>query len=68
MIDYSELLKKGDIESLKLVSRLLVGTAIIFDQCGYEKISKDKLVSFLIEMSDSIVNYVDNLYTSENVS
>lgn len=68
MIDYSELLKKGDIESLTLVSRLLVGTAIIFDHCGYEKISKDKLVSFLIEMSDTIVNYVDNLDTSENVS
>ena len=31
-------------------------------------ISKDKLVSFLIEMSDSIANYVDLLDASENVS
>ena len=43
MIDYSENLKKGNLESLKLVS-------------------------FLIEMSDSIANYVDLLDTSENVS
>ena len=68
MIDYSENLKKGNLESLKLVSRLLTGTAIIVDQCGYEKISKDKLVSFLIEMSDSIANYVYLLDASENVS
>ena len=58
MIDYSENLKKGDLESLKLVSRLLTGTAIIVD----------KLVSFLIEMSDSIANYVDLLDANENVS
>lgn len=49
MIDYSENLKKGDLESLKLVSRLLTGTAVIVDQCGYEKISKDKLVLFWLK-------------------
>lgn len=67
-MDELNILRNGDLESLRLASRLLTGAAMVFQQYGLEEISVDSLSLFLLEMSGTIENYIEFIAPESNMA